>query len=73
MRFQSKRRKRRYFQTNNTECSPCEIRNDYGVSIVNFDTSRNLIFKSTMLSHIATFINILGLLMGKHTIRLNTS
>jgi hypothetical protein len=45
-----------------------EINNDNGVGIVNFATSKNLIVKST-ISHIATFINILGhLQMGKHTI-----
>jgi hypothetical protein len=49
-----------------------EIRNDNGVKVVNFTTSKNSAVKSTMFSH-QTFINIPGpLLMERHTTRLIT-
>jgi hypothetical protein len=45
-----------------------ETSNDNGVRVINFATSR------VQCSHIAKFINTLGLLlMAKHTIRLITS
>jgi hypothetical protein len=47
-----------------------EIRNDNGVRVVNFATSKISLSK-VQCSHIATFINILGhLQMGTPTIRL---
>jgi exonuclease III len=48
-----------------------ETSNDNGVRVVNFATSKNLVVKS---SHIAKFINTLGVLqMAKRIIRLITS
>jgi hypothetical protein len=47
-----------------------KIRNDNGVGIVNFATSKNLTVRSTTLPH-RTFINLLAhLLMERLTIRL---
>jgi len=47
-------------------------RNDNGVRLVNFATSKNLVVKSTMFPH-WTFTNTPGpLLMVRHTIRLTT-
>jgi hypothetical protein len=40
---------------------------DNGVGIINFAASKNLIVKSTQCSQTTTFINTLGLLMGKCT------
>jgi hypothetical protein len=49
-----------------------EISDDNGVVVVNFDTSKNLAGK-VRISHIATFINILGRFqIGKRTIRFTT-
>jgi len=44
-----------------------EVINDDGVRVVNLATSKNLIVKSTQCSQTTTFINTLGLLMGKCT------
>jgi len=50
-----------------------EISNYNGIKVVNFNTTKNLIVKSTMF-HIATVTNtFVLLLMGKHTIRLSLS
>jgi hypothetical protein len=51
-----------------------EIRNDNGVRVVNFATSKKISLSKVQCSHIATFINILGhLQMGTPTIRLTIS
>jgi hypothetical protein len=48
-----------------------EIRNDNGVRIVNFPTSKNL--SKVQRSHIVTFISLFGnLLMGRLTAKLTT-
>jgi hypothetical protein len=60
------------FKTTIENKSLHEIVKDNGIRVVKFDTKKSLIVKST--THIATLINILGLLlMGKHTFKLITS
>jgi hypothetical protein len=49
-----------------------KISNNNGARVVNFATSKNLIVKVQCFC-IATYINTLGLLTGKHTTRLMTT
>jgi hypothetical protein len=59
---------KRYSQITIQNESLHHISNDNWIRIINFATSKNLIFKSTIF-HVATFINTLGLLlMEKNTI-----
>jgi hypothetical protein len=67
-RFQGKSKGRRYFKLAIRNESLHKINNDNGVRVVNCATSK-IYLSRVQCSHIATFINTLGLLVkGKCTI-----